>query len=253
MKTNAMLAALREGRPQIGLWVGLTSAYAAEVVAGAGFDWLLVDTEHSPNDLGQVFNQLQAIAGHGATELVRVDWNDAVKVKRLLDIGAQGVLFPMVNTPEEAAQAVAACRYPPRGIRGVGGTTRANNFGRVPDYFERVDDEVAVFVQIENRAALARAVEIAAVDGVAGVFFGPADIGADMGILGKPLDARVWAEIMPVAKALIAKGVPVGTVVGDVAFARNLVDEGFTFVACGADVGILARGADAALKAMRAN
>lgn len=252
MKPNPFLAAIRQGRPQIGLWVGLTSAYAAEVVAGAGFDWLLVDTEHAPNDLMTVVGQLQAIAGHGTPGLVRVDWNDAVKVKRLLDAGAQGILFPMIGDPDQAAQAVAACRYPPRGIRGVGGTTRANNFGRVPDYFERVEDETAILVQVESRAAVEGAAAIAAVDGVDGIFFGPADIGADMGILGRPLDDRVWDVIMPVAKALIADGVPVGTVVGDVGFARNLVNEGFTFVACGADVGILARGADAALKAMRA-
>lgn len=251
LATNPFLAALRARKPQIGLWISLASPFAAEVVAGAGFDWALIDMEHAPNDLTSVMNQLQVFAGYETAPLVRPDWNDAVLVKRLLDIGAQGLLFPMVQSPAEAARAVAATRYPPQGMRGVSGTTRANKFGRVTDYFARVSDETAVLVQVETRAAVAQAVEIATVDGVDGVFFGPADIAADMGLLGQPMHPAVWELILPVARALIAKGVPVGTLVLDPVRARALLDQGFGFVACGADTSLLARGADALLKSMK--
>jgi 4-hydroxy-2-oxoheptanedioate aldolase len=157
----------------------------------------------------------------------------------------------MVQTVAEAAQAVASTRHPPRGIRGVSTMTRANKFGRVPDYFARIEDETAVLLQVETRAAVALADQIGAVDGCAGVFFGPADIAADMGLLGQPMHADVWAMILPVAKRLVAAGIPVGTLVSDVSFARKLLDDGFTFVAVGTDAGLLARGADNLLNAVR--
>jgi 4-hydroxy-2-oxoheptanedioate aldolase len=251
LASNPFLAAIKAGRPQIGLWLSLSSNFAAEAVAGAGFDWVLVDMEHSPNDLQSVMAQLQVFAAYDTTAIVRPDWSDPVKVKRLLDLGAEGLLFPMVQNAEEAAAAVAACRYPPRGVRGVSGTTRANKFGRVSDYFTRVEDETAILVQVETRAALAVAHQIGAVDGVAGVFFGPADIAADMGLLGQPMHGDVWAAILPVAERLMTVGVPVGTLVSDADFARDLIARGFTFVACGQDTGILARGADALAQRMR--
>ncbi len=251
LAANRFLAALLGGQKQIGIWISLASPFAAEVVAGAGFDWALIDMEHAPNDLNSVIGQLQVFAAYGTTPLVRPDWNDPVKVKRLLDSGAPGLLFPMVQSADEAARAVASTRYPPQGIRGVGGTTRANRFGRVSDYFARAGDEIAVLVQVETRAALAQAVEIGAVAGVNGVFFGPADIAADMGLLGQPMHPAVWDAIMPVARALMARSVPVGTLVTDPAKARALLDDGFSFVACGLDTAILARGADALLKTMR--
>jgi len=251
LPANPFLQAIRAKQPQIGLWVSLASNFSAEIVAGAGFDWVVIDMEHSPNDLNTVLAQLQVFAAYDTTALVRPDWNDPVKVKRLLDVGAQGLLFPMVQSPAEAAQAVAACRYPPKGIRGVSVGTRANGFGRISDYFSRVEDETAILVQIETRAALQQTLAIGQTEGVDGVFFGPADIGADLGILGKPLDPAIWEAILPAARQLIAKGIPVGTLVPDPAFARNLLAEGFTFVACGSDTGLLARGADALLKTMR--
>lgn len=241
---NPFLAAIRAGQPQVGLWVTLSAPFAAEAVAGAGFDWVLVDMEHSPNDLASVLAQLQVFAGHGCTPVVRPEWNDPVLVKRLLDIGAPGLLFPMVQDADEAAAAVAATRYPPRGIRGVAGTTRANQFGRIGDYFDRIEEETAVLVQVESRGAVALAEEIGAVDGVSGVFFGPGDIAADIGCLGRPMDPAVWELILPAAEALTAKGVPVGTLVLDPGFARDLIGRGFTFVACGSDAALLARGAD---------
>ncbi len=252
VKPNAFLAKLRAGTPQIGVWVGLASPFAAEIIAGAGFDWAMIDMEHSPNDLTSVLGQLQAFAAYDTTAMVRPEWNDAVLVKRLLDIGAPGLLFPMVQSVEEAKKAVAATRYPPNGIRGVSTSTRANKFGRVTDYFTKAEAELAVLLQVETRAAVNLAVEIGQVQGCDGVFFGPADIGADMGILGQPMHSDIWDFILPAAKRLMAAGIPVGTLVGDSTFARRLLDEGFTFVACGVDAGILSRGADALVKSMKA-
>jgi 4-hydroxy-2-oxoheptanedioate aldolase len=251
LPSNRFLASIRSGQPQIGLWLSLASGYATEAVAGAGFDWLLIDTEHSPNDLSSVLTQLQVLAAHPVTPIVRPDWNDPVLVKRLLDIGAPGLLFPMVQSPEEAARAVAATRYPPHGIRGVSGCTRANGFARMSDYFSRIEEETAVLVQVETRAAIAQVLEIGRVEGIDGVFFGPADIAADIGLLGKPSDPAVWDVIRPAARKLIEAGIPVGTLVFDPAFARSLVAEGFSFVACGSDAVLLARGADSLSRTMR--
>jgi len=249
---NQFLTKLRAGRPQIGMWITMASPYAAEVVAGAGFDWAVVDMEHAPNEIPSVMGQLAVLASHGVPALVRPDWNNPVKVKRILDIGAQGLVFPMVQSADEAARAVAACRYPPLGIRGVSTSTRANNFGRTADYFDRVHAETAIITQVETRAAIAAALDIGATEGVDGVFFGPSDIAADMGLLGQPLHPAVWEAIMPTARALMAAGVPVGTLVTDIPFARNLMAQGFTYIACGVDTVILSRGADAVAAAMRA-
>lgn len=253
LPTNAFLSAIRSGTPQIGLWISLASNISAEVVADAGFDWVLVDTEHSPNELQTVLAQLQAFAASDTTAIVRPQWNDPVLVKRYLDIGAQGLLFPMVQSAEEAQTAVAATRYPPRGIRGVSGTTRANRFGRTSDYFARVEDETAVLLQVETRAAIKAAGEIGACDGADGVFFGPADISADIGRLGQPMHEDTWRLIRPTAQKLIRAGVPVGTLVMDPKFAKQLISEGFSFVACGSDLVLLARGADALAHSMNSN
>ena len=248
---NRFLAALRAGTPQIGIWITLSTPFASEVVAGAGFDWAMVDMEHSPNDVTSVMGQLQVFAAHQTTAMVRPDWNDPVLVKRLLDVGAQGLLFPMVQSPAEAASAVAACHYPPHGIRGVSSSTRANQFGRVTDYFERVGQETAVLVQVETRAAVAQSLQIGQTKGVDGVFFGPSDIAADMDLLGQPMHPDVWDLIMTAARTLMANGVPVGTLVTDLVFARSLLYQGFTFVACAVDSVILSRGADAIVATLK--
>ena len=231
--------------------MSLSNNYAAEVIASAGFDWVLLDMEHSPNELQTLLGQLQAFAAFDTTAIVRPDWNDPVKVKRLLDLGAEGLLFPMIQSVEEAEKAVAATRYPPLGIRGVSTATRANAFGRKRDYFERIEQETTIILQLETRAALDLAGDIAAVDGVSGIFFGPADIAADMGFLGKPDQAEVWELILPVARKLMQQGVPVGTLVFDPEFAVKLLNEGFSFVACGSDSSLLARGADRLLAAVK--
>ncbi len=253
LPANPFARALKSRDKQIGLWISLASNIAAEVTAHAGFDWALIDMEHAPNDYRSVLGQLQVFAGSDTTALVRVEWNDTVAVKKLLDIGAQGLLFPMIQNVEEAERAVAATRYPPKGVRGVSGTTRATRYGRVKDYLGRVEDETAVLLQVETQAALDAAEDIAAVDGVDGIFFGPADIGADMGLLGNPMHPDIWARIRPVAKALMARGMPVGTLVTDPGFAAELMDEGFTFVACGLDTGLLARASDKLLADVKAH
>lgn len=251
MQANPFLAAIRAGQPQIGLWISLANNYAAEVVASAGFDWLLVDMEHAPAEVATVLGQLQAIAPHGSTAIVRPPWNDPVMVKRLLDIGAPGLLFPMVQSVAEAQAAVAATRYPPQGVRGVAGSIRANQFGRVTDYYAKANDETAVILQVETGHAVAQAVEIGQVAGVDGIFFGPADIAADMGLLGQHMSDPVWHLILTAARKLMAAGIPVGTLVTDPAFAAKLLREGFTFVACGTDTNLLAKGADALRAQMR--
>lgn len=248
---NPFLKAIKSGAPQIGLWTSLGGNISAQVLAHAGFDWICVDMEHSPNELRDVLAQLQVFAGSETTAVVRPPSQDSVMVKRLMDIGAHGLIFPMVETPDEARAMVAAASYPPKGIRGVAGSNRANAFGRYVDYFDRVEDETAIIVQIESVDALARAVEIGEIDGVDGVFFGPADIGADMGILGKPADPAIWDAVRPVAKALIDKGIAVGTLVSDLEFAKTLIGEGYSFIACGVDTAVLARGADAIVSTMK--
>ena len=244
---NTFKAAIADGKPQIGLWNSLCSNFAADVVSSTGFDWALLDMEHSPNDERTVLGQMQAMQQGDTVPIIRPPWNDFVMIKRLLDIGACGFLFPMVQSAEEAASAVAATRYPPRGIRGVSMAQRGNKFGRVTDYFERFEEELAVLVQIETRDALSRTAEIAAVDGVDGVFFGPADIAADMGLLGQATHPDVWAAIGEAAKIVHAAGKPTGTLVQTADKAVELFNDGFSFVACGSDLGLLARGADALL------
>jgi 4-hydroxy-2-oxoheptanedioate aldolase len=251
LPNNTFTHAIAEGKQQIGLWVGLTSNFAANVVAPSGYDWVVVDMEHSPNSITSILGQLQVFEASSTTAIVRPEWNDPVLVKRLLDLGAPGLLFPMVQSVEEAELAVSSTRYPPRGIRGVSGSMRGNKYGRITDYNDRIEDETTVIIQLETTEAISHAEEIASVDGVNGIFFGPADIAANMGMLGKPNDPAVWDVIMPAAKKLMAMGMPVGTLVMDVDFAAKLMNEGFTFVACGTDASILANGSDALLATMK--
>ncbi|HUH84163.1 MAG TPA: HpcH/HpaI aldolase/citrate lyase family protein, partial [Stellaceae bacterium] len=203
---NRFKRALAEKRPQIGLWLMLASPAATEVAAGAGFDWLLIDMEHSPNELPDIAHHLRAAEGGTAEPVVRVPWNDPVMVKRLLDIGARSLLFPFVQSAEEARRAVQATRYPPAGIRGFAGTTRANRYGRIPDYAKRAADEICVLVQCETRKAVAEIPAIAAVDGVDGIFIGPSDLAADMGHIADTQHPEVQAAILAAGKAIVAAG-----------------------------------------------
>ncbi|KIN74920.1 HpcH/HpaI aldolase family protein [Sulfitobacter guttiformis] len=251
LKANTFTRALAHGDKQVGLWITLSSPFVAEVTAPAGYDWALIDMEHSPNDYMSVLGQLQAFANSATTAIVRPEWNDTVTVKRLLDLGVPGLLFPMIQTVEEAQKAIASTRYPPLGVRGVSGSTRANKFGRVTNYLARVEAELTVLLQLETAAAIGLAVEIGSLEGVSGIFFGPADIAADIGLLGQPMHPDVWALIRPAAAALIAKGIPVGTLVMDTKFAAELLNDGFTFVACASDASLLAKASDAALASVK--
>ncbi len=242
---NTFKHALAAGEPQIGLWLSLASNYSAEVCAGSGFDWLLIDTEHSPNELDMVLGQLQAIAPYPSHAVVRVAWNDPVIVKRTLDVGAQTLLFPFVQDAQEAARAVAATRYPPRGIRGVAGTTRATRFGRVKDYARRAHEETCVLVQVETQEAVDAIEAIARVDGVDGIFIGPADYHASLGHTGETANPAVLPKIEDAVRRIRAAGKAPGILTADEKLARRYLELGALFVAVGADVGLLARGSDA--------
>jgi len=238
---NLFKQAIREGRPQIGLWASLCSNIAAEVVASAGFDWILIDTEHAPNELPMVFSQLQALVGGTAAAVVRPAWNDMVLVKRLLDVGSQNLLIPYVQTAEEARAAVAATRYPPQGIRGVAVTHRANRFGRVKDYFKRANEEICLLVQIETRLALENIEAIAAVEGVDGLFIGPSDLAAALGHLGENNHPEVRAAIEDAFKRIRKAGKAPGILTPVEADARHWLSHGCVVLAVGSDVGLLAR------------
>jgi 4-hydroxy-2-oxoheptanedioate aldolase len=243
--TNHLKRALREGRPQLGLWSSLSSHISVEVIAGSGFDWILLDTEHSPNELTMVHSQLQAMMGSTASPMVRPAWNDAVLFKRLLDVGVQSLLVPWVQNAEEARIAVAATRYPPEGVRGVATTTRANRYGRVKDYLKRVHDEICVVVQIETRVALGNLEAIAAVDGIDGLFIGPSDLAADMGHLGNSAHPEVRAAIDDAIRRIRTAGKAAGILAPVEADARHWLELGCQLVAVGSDVGILARQSEA--------
>jgi 4-hydroxy-2-oxoheptanedioate aldolase len=242
---NPFKRALKAGKPQIGLWSTLSSSYTVEAVAGAGFDWLLLDSEHSPVDIENLLTQLQAAAPYASHPIVRIPWNDMVNTKRVLDIGAQSLLIPYVQTAEEARSAVAATRYPPAGVRGVAGTTRATRFGRVKEYAKRAHEEICVLVQVETQSALGSIEAICGVDGVDGVFIGPADLHASMGHAGETANAKVKPLIDDAIRRIRKAGKAPGILTPNEADARHWLECGALFVAVGSDAGILARGADA--------
>jgi 4-hydroxy-2-oxoheptanedioate aldolase len=242
---NPFKHAIAAGRQQIGLWVSLASAYSAEIVAGAGFDWLVIDTEHSPNEVDTTLAQLQVVAAYPVAAVVRPAWNDKVLIKRHLDIGAQTLLIPYVQTAEEARAAVAAMRYPTEGVRGVAGTTRASRYGRVEDYAKRAASELCLLVQIETREGLANLEAIAGVEGVDGVFIGPADLAAGLGHLGDIGHAEVQAAIRDAIGRIRACRKPAGILATDEASTRRYMEWGTTFTAVGLDAMVLVRELDA--------
>jgi 4-hydroxy-2-oxoheptanedioate aldolase len=245
LPANPFKRALAEGRPQIGLWTNLASHLAVEIVAGSGFDWLLLDTEHAPNEVPMVLSQLQAMAAYPTHAVVRPAWNDMVMIKRLLDIGAQTLLVPYVQDAQQAGLAVANTRYPPRGQRGVAGISRASRFGRVRGYTARAHEELCVLVQVESRQALGHIEDIARVDGVDGIFLGPSDLAADMGHPGQAAHPEVQAAIEDAITRIRKAGKPPGILVLDETRARRYLDLGALFVAVGLDIDILARGSQA--------
>ncbi len=248
MPTNAFKRAISQGQPQIGLWLSLCSNIGAEAMAYAGYDWLLIDTEHTAADTANVLTQLQAVATGTATPIVRPAWNDAVLIKRFLDIGAQSFLVPYVESADEAQAAVAAVRYPPHGMRGVATGTRANKYTRVKDYFEKADAEICLLVQVETQKGYDNLDEILAVDGVDGVFVGPSDLSAGLGHLGNPTHPDVQAAIFDIQKRCQSAGKPAGILTPVEDEARAYLEAGFTFVAVGSDLGLMIKNGDALLK-----
>ncbi|SCK36886.1 2,4-dihydroxyhept-2-enedioate aldolase [Variovorax sp. HW608] len=242
---NLFKQALAEKRAQIGLWLGLADAYSAEICAGAGFDWLLIDGEHSPNGLQSVLQQAQAIAAYpGANAIARVplghgDAGTAL-IKQYLDLGVQTLLVPMVDTAEQAKAIVRAMRYPPHGIRGMGGA-RASGWGRYPAYAKEANDRVCLLVQAESREALANLDAIAAVDGVDGVFIGPADLSASMGHLGNSGHPEVQAAIEDAIARINRAGKAAGILTPDETLAKRYLELGALFVAVGLDTNLLVR------------
>src|SRR5262245_46739812 len=244
IQPNRFKRDLAAGKLQIGLWCSLCSNIAAEIVADSGFDWLLLDTEHAPNEVPDILAHLQATQGGSASAIVRPAWNDAVLIKRLLDIGAQTLLVPYVQNAGEARKAVAATRYPPAGIRGVTGTGRAARYGRVKDYLKRANDEIGLLVQVETREALEELGSIAAVEGVDGVFIGPSDLSASLGHIGTQAHQEAKNAIREAAQQLRPAGKHAGILTGNEEEARRYIAWGYTFVAVGTDLVLLARAAD---------
>lgn len=245
MPRNRFKHALASGRRQIGFWLSLGSAAAAEIVADAGYDFVAIDTEHAPNELPGVIEQLRALESGHATPMVRPAWNDPVLIKRLLDAGVQTLLVPFVRNAEEAARAVAATRYPPLGVRGVATGHRANRYGRVSDYFGRAHDEMCVVVQMETRGALRELEAMAAVPGVDALLIGPSDLSADFGYLGNPGHPEVQAAIADACARCKKIRKPLGIFAPIEADARRYLDLGVDFAIVGVDAAVLRRGADA--------
>jgi 4-hydroxy-2-oxoheptanedioate aldolase len=248
LQRNAFKHAIAAGQLQIGLWSSLCSNIVAEVIGAAGFDWIVLDSEHSPNEIPNLMAQMQAMQGGTATPVVRPAWNDAVLAKRALDIGAQTLLFPYVQNAEEAKRAVASTLYPPQGIRGVAVATRAGRYGRTPGYLTKANAEICVLVQVETKAALNELETIGKTDGVDGVFIGPSDLAASFGHLGNPQHADVQKAIQDAVARLKKLGKPAGILTANEEEARRYIGWGYVFVAVGADIGLLRLGADALAK-----
>lgn len=234
---NPFKAALKAGKPQIGFWLALANAYTAEIAGGAGFDWLLLDGEHAPNDIPLLTAQLQALSASPSHPVVRLPIGESWMIKQVLDIGAQTILVPMVESAKQAHAMVKAILYPPHGVRGVGAAlARASRFNAIPDYLQTANEQVCLLLQVESCAGLAAIEEIAAIDSVDGIFIGPADLAADMGFLGRPGVPEVQAAVEDGLKRIVSTGKAAGILTSDQALANRYLELGATFVAVGNDV-----------------
>ena len=242
---NSFRADLRAGKTLIGCWCSLANPITTEVLGVAGFDWLLLDGEHSPNDLITFIPQLMALKDSVSAPVVRPSWNNPVELKRLLDGGFYNFLIPFIETADEARRAVAATRYPPQGFRGVSVSQRSNRFGTVAGYFEGINEQICVMLQIESRKGVAAAAEIAAIDGVDGLFIGPSDLAASLGHFGNPNHPEVQQAMAQVFAAGKAAGKPIGILASVEADARRYIALGATFVAVGSDLGVFRAGTQA--------
>ena len=242
---NRFKRAIRDGKTQIGLWLALADPGCAELCAGAGFDWLLLDAEHGPNDLRTLLAQLQAVAPYASHPAVRLRVGDTHIIKQVLEIGAQTILIPMVESAEQAAALVAAVRYPPAGVRGVGAALgRSSRWNRMPSYLKQADEEMCVLVQIETQAGVRNIKEIAATPGVDGVFIGPADLSASMGYLGNMMHPEVLSTIERLIGEIHAAGKAPGILMGDEKLVQRYLELGCKFIAVAADTILMAQSAD---------
>ena len=244
---NSFRRDLIAGKKLIGCWCSLGSPITTEVLGLAGFDWILMDGEHSPNDVLSFIPQLMALKDSASAPVVRPQWNDTVQIKRLLDAGFYNFLIPFVQSAEEARAAVAATRYPPDGVRGLSVSQRNNRYGTVKDYFKIVNDNITVMVQIENQKAIDAIDEICQVPGVDGIFIGPGDLSTTMGHIGNPLHPEVQAAMLKVCASAKAHGKPIGILAPVEADARRYIEMGASFVAVGSDLGVF-RNATQALR-----
>jgi len=242
---NTFKRDLRAGKTLIGCWTSLANPITTEILGLAGFDWLLLDGEHSPNDIGTFVLQLMALKDSASAPVVRPQWNDTVLIKRLLDAGFYNFLIPCVESADEARAAVAATRYPPHGVRGVSVSMRGNRFATVKDYHHIAGDNVTVCVQIESPKAVAAIDAICRVEGVDSVFIGPSDLAASYGHLGNASHPEVQAAIATVVAKARAAGVPVGTLAPVESDARRYLDMGITMMAVGSDQGLFRAGTQA--------
>ena len=251
LPVNHFKRAIAAGKAPVGAWLVSAAASAAEALGCIGFDFLVVDMEHTPLDTPQMVGILQTIAGTSAQAIVRPPWNDVVMVKRVLDVGAQSLLFPFVQNADEAKRAVASTRYPPAGVRGVAAMHRGSRYGTVPNYQKRAHEEICVIVQIETMTAFDQLEAIAAVPGVDSIFIGPADLSASMGFLGDMGNAAVQEKLRAGAQACRRLGKPCGIVGGNPEIVANFLDYGFSWVAVGSDLAMLASRATEYLAAVR--
>lgn len=234
------------GRPLAGIWVCSASPLIAEICAGAGFDWVFIDAEHSPNDLQNILAQLQAVRSYPVVPVVRPAVNDPVVIKQFLDLGAQSLIIPMVNDAQQASAAVAACQYPPKGVRGVGSAlARSARWNRIDGYLARADETITLMVQIEADEAVRNVQEIVETDGVDGIFIGPSDLAASMGVIGQQNHPDVVAAVITSINAAKSAGKYAGVNAFDQNSARKYMDAGADFVGVGADVALLARATEA--------
>jgi len=245
LKPNRLKQGIREKRKQVGFWLTLASPSVTEIAAGAGFDWVLIDMEHTSNNLADVVDHLRAVAAGGDAEpAVRVPGNDPVLVKRLLDCGARSLMFPNIQTAEEARRAVASTRYPPHGMRGFAGSSRATAFGRFPNYPTLASADICVILQIESPQAVDAIPEIATVDGVDCIFIGPNDLAASMGFLGQAKDPEVKKIILVALDRIQRAGGYAGLLNYDEAEAKSMFEAGFGMIAVGGDTVTMARGTE---------
>jgi 4-hydroxy-2-oxoheptanedioate aldolase len=248
IKKNKFKEQIANKKKQIGIWSCLSNNTIAEIISVTGFDWSVIDMEHSPNDIQEVLTQLQVMEGYDTEPVVRVPWNEPIMVKRVLDMGAQTILYPFVQNVEEAKAAVEATRYPPKGIRGIMSAARMNRYGHVENYYLEAEKELCVLIQCETKEAIKNIPEIAKVDGIDGIFIGPSDLSGSIGKIGQFEDQEVQDLIHEGLALATQAGKPAGILTGKKDYAKKYVEAGYTFVAINSDTNLFARSAESLLK-----